>query len=166
MNWVFLVILWIHALVAVFFIGGSFFIWVVVWPATLRISTDERSDQRSKLLWYRGTREVMLNSLSGECNSRIRLESVVLTVATLYDVDNAKTPSGIIAVSISGNGSTAVYNYQRRDCQLKPHAVNDKQGDKSTREPRKKKYVFSKYYVMVLILTGHRISVYDVHRGC
>ena len=26
------------------------------------------------------------------------------------DVDNAKTPSGIIAVSISGNGSTAVYN--------------------------------------------------------
>ena len=42
--------------------------------------------------------------------SAIIILVIVLTVATLYDVDNAKTPSGIIAVSISGNGSTAVYN--------------------------------------------------------
>ncbi|MGC8514902.1 MAG: hypothetical protein ACP5OC_02050 [Thermoplasmata archaeon] len=35
---------------------------------------------------------------------------MIVTVVTLYDVDNAKTPSGIITVSISGNGSTAVYN--------------------------------------------------------
>ena len=52
MNWVFLVILWIHALVAVFFIGGSLFIWLVVWPATLRISTDER--ERAKILGHVG----------------------------------------------------------------------------------------------------------------
>ena len=52
MNWVFLVILWIHALVAVFFIGGSFFIWLVVWPATLRISTDEQ--ERAKILKHVG----------------------------------------------------------------------------------------------------------------
>ena len=52
MNWVFLVVLWIHALVAVFFIGGSFFIWLVVWPATLRISTDEQ--ERAKILKHVG----------------------------------------------------------------------------------------------------------------
>lgn len=52
MNWIFLVILWIHALVAVFFIGGSFFIWIVVWPATLRISNDER--ERAKILGHIG----------------------------------------------------------------------------------------------------------------
>ena len=42
--------------------------------------------------------------------SAIIILVIVLTVATLYEVDNAKTPSGIIAVSISGNGSTAIYN--------------------------------------------------------
>jgi|GEM_PF-6594022 hypothetical protein len=42
--------------------------------------------------------------------SAIIILVVVLAVATLYDVDTARTPSGIITVSISGNGSTAVYN--------------------------------------------------------
>jgi hypothetical protein len=31
------------------------------------------------------------------------------TVATLYDVDNATAPTGIITVSITGDGSSAVY---------------------------------------------------------
>jgi hypothetical protein len=34
---------------------------------------------------------------------------ILLTIVTLYDVDNAKAPSGIITVSISGNGLTTVY---------------------------------------------------------
>jgi hypothetical protein len=42
--------------------------------------------------------------------SAIVILIVIVTVATLYDVDSAKTPSGIISVSISGNGTTAVYN--------------------------------------------------------
>ncbi|MCL4335487.1 MAG: CopD family protein [Candidatus Thermoplasmatota archaeon] len=46
MNILFLVVLWIHAFTAVFFIGGSFFIWLIVWPATFRISDDEKDRTR------------------------------------------------------------------------------------------------------------------------
>ncbi len=48
MNITFLIILWIHAFTALFFIGGSFFIWIVVWPATFRITSDEK--ERTKIL--------------------------------------------------------------------------------------------------------------------
>ncbi len=52
MNLLFLIILWIHAFTAVFFVGGSFFIWIVVWPATFRISGDEK--ERTKILGHVG----------------------------------------------------------------------------------------------------------------
>ncbi len=52
MDILFLVILWIHAFTALFFVGGSFFIWIVVWPATFRISDDEKV--RTKILGHVG----------------------------------------------------------------------------------------------------------------
>lgn len=42
MSIIFLIVLWIHAFTALFFIGGSFFIWIVVWPATFKITDDEK----------------------------------------------------------------------------------------------------------------------------
>lgn len=35
------VVLWIHLFFAIVFIGGSFFIWFVVWPASYQITDDE-----------------------------------------------------------------------------------------------------------------------------
>lgn len=46
MPLLFLVLLWIHALTAVFFIGGSLFIWGVVWPVSFKITKDERERTR------------------------------------------------------------------------------------------------------------------------
>lgn len=46
MSWLFLIVLWIHALTAVFFIGGSFFIWMVVWPVSYKITSDEKERTR------------------------------------------------------------------------------------------------------------------------
>lgn len=36
------VVLWIHIFSAIFFVGGSFFIWVVVIPASYKITDDEK----------------------------------------------------------------------------------------------------------------------------
>lgn len=36
------IVLWIHILSAIFFVGGSFFIWVVVIPASYKITDDEK----------------------------------------------------------------------------------------------------------------------------
>lgn len=37
-----IIILWIHLFFAIIFIGGSFFIWFVVWPASYKITDDEK----------------------------------------------------------------------------------------------------------------------------
>ncbi|MHB1492398.1 MAG: CopD family protein [Thermoplasmataceae archaeon] len=37
-----LIILWIHVFTAIFFVGGSFFIWLVVYPASFKITDDEK----------------------------------------------------------------------------------------------------------------------------
>ncbi len=36
------IVLWIHVFSAIFFVGGSFFIWVVVVPASFKITDDEK----------------------------------------------------------------------------------------------------------------------------
>ncbi|MDG6995632.1 MAG: CopD family protein [Nitrososphaerota archaeon] len=41
MAFLFFVALWLHLFAAIIFIGGSFFIWVVVWPASYDITKDE-----------------------------------------------------------------------------------------------------------------------------
>lgn len=52
MNLLFLIILWIHAVTAVFFIGGSLFIWIVVWPASYKFTQDEK--ERTRLMGHIG----------------------------------------------------------------------------------------------------------------
>ncbi len=41
-------ILWIHIFMAIIFIGGSYFMWLVVWPSSFKISEDEK--QRTKIV--------------------------------------------------------------------------------------------------------------------
>ena len=36
------IILWVHVFTAMFFVGGSFFIWLVVMPSSYRITDDEQ----------------------------------------------------------------------------------------------------------------------------
>lgn len=48
MNAVDAVVLWIHLLSAVFFVGGSFFMWLVVVPSSRLISEDE--SERTKVV--------------------------------------------------------------------------------------------------------------------
>ncbi len=36
-----LIVLWLHLFFAIIFIGGSFFIWFIVWPASYDITDDE-----------------------------------------------------------------------------------------------------------------------------
>ena len=43
---IFLVVLWIHLFAAIIFIGGSFFIWLVVWPASYNITSNETDRTR------------------------------------------------------------------------------------------------------------------------
>ena len=40
------IILWIHVFSAIFFVGGSFFIWLVVVPASFKITDDEKMRTR------------------------------------------------------------------------------------------------------------------------
>ncbi len=37
-----IIILWIHVFTAIFFVGGSFFIWLVVMPSSYKITDDEK----------------------------------------------------------------------------------------------------------------------------
>lgn len=48
MPLLFFVVLWIHLFAAIIFIGGSFFIWVVVWPTSYDITKDE--PERTKIV--------------------------------------------------------------------------------------------------------------------
>ena len=42
----FLAVLWLHLFAAIIFIGGSFFIWIVVWPASYDITSNEAERTR------------------------------------------------------------------------------------------------------------------------
>ncbi len=40
------IVLWIHLFAAIIFIGGSFFIWIVVWPESYNVATSESERTR------------------------------------------------------------------------------------------------------------------------
>ncbi|MDG6920082.1 MAG: CopD family protein [Nitrososphaerota archaeon] len=46
MSLLFILVLWVHLFSAVVLVGGSFFIWVVVWPASFTIAEDEAERTR------------------------------------------------------------------------------------------------------------------------
>ncbi|GGM71557.1 hypothetical protein GCM10007108_07080 [Thermogymnomonas acidicola] len=37
-----IIVLWIHIFCAIIFVGGSFFMWLVLWPASFKVTQDER----------------------------------------------------------------------------------------------------------------------------
>ena len=39
--WIIITVLVIHIFSAIFFIGGSFFIWFIVWPVSYKLTDDE-----------------------------------------------------------------------------------------------------------------------------
>ncbi len=41
-----MIVLYIHEFSAIFFIGGSFFIWLIVWPASYKYTNDETQRTR------------------------------------------------------------------------------------------------------------------------
>ena len=43
------IVLAIHIFFAILFVGGSFFIWLVVWPASYEITDDEKERTRGGL---------------------------------------------------------------------------------------------------------------------
>lgn len=45
-NSLILVLLWIHIFFAIIFIGGSYFMWLVLWPASFKVSDDEKQRTR------------------------------------------------------------------------------------------------------------------------
>ncbi|MGC8506328.1 MAG: DUF2269 domain-containing protein [Thermoplasmata archaeon] len=45
---IFTMILWIHLLFAIIFIGGSYFIWFVIWPESFKLTHDEK--ERTKIV--------------------------------------------------------------------------------------------------------------------
>ncbi|MFG1519335.1 MAG: CopD family protein [Thermoplasmataceae archaeon] len=45
---IFTLILWIHLFFAIIFIGGSYFIWFVIWPESFKLTKDEK--ERTKIV--------------------------------------------------------------------------------------------------------------------
>ncbi|QRF76061.1 putative integral membrane protein [Thermoplasmatales archaeon] len=39
--WIIIAVLFVHIFSAIFFIGGSFFIWFIVWPVSYKLTEDE-----------------------------------------------------------------------------------------------------------------------------
>lgn len=99
MNLLFLVILWIHALTAVFFIGSSIFIWLVIWPVSYRITDDEK--ERTRIMGLIGRRFGTLTDIS--------LAIIVLTgiylglgyIATFSDLTTTAGGKLLLAKSIT-----------------------------------------------------------------
>lgn len=46
MSLAFILVLWVHLFSAVVLVGGSFFIWFVVWPASYKIAANEAERTR------------------------------------------------------------------------------------------------------------------------
>ena len=100
-----IIILWIHIFAAVIFVGGSFFIWLVVWPASYDITDDEK--ERTKIVgkiakrfayfthvsvavlivtgiynasWYLGSNPSLLLTTTG---GRLLLANIILVVVVI-----------------------------------------------------------------------------------
>ncbi|MCL4323198.1 MAG: CopD family protein [Candidatus Thermoplasmatota archaeon] len=56
------IILWIHVFSSIIFVGGSFFIWVVVVPASYRITDDEKF--RTRIVGLVGKQFAMITNIT------------------------------------------------------------------------------------------------------
>lgn len=55
-------ILWIHLFFAIIFIGGSFFIWFALWPASFEMTSDEK--QRTMIVGLASKRFARITNIS------------------------------------------------------------------------------------------------------
>ncbi|MHB8361136.1 MAG: DUF2269 domain-containing protein [Thermoplasmataceae archaeon] len=69
-----LIMLWIHVFSAIIFVGGSFFIWIVVYPASFKITDDEKL--RTRIVGKIGKQFAIFTNVS----------IVVLILTGLYNV--------------------------------------------------------------------------------
>ena len=67
------IVLWIHVFSAIFFVGGSFFIWVVVVPASFKITDDEKL--RTRIVGLIGKQFALYTNIS----------LVILIVSGIYN---------------------------------------------------------------------------------
>lgn len=58
----FAIVLWIHLFFAIIFIGGSFFIWIVVWPSSFDLAEDEKF--RTKIVGTMSKRFALFTNIS------------------------------------------------------------------------------------------------------
>lgn len=77
-----IIVLWIHLFFAIIFIGGSFFVWVVVWPASYQVTDDEKLRTRivgriAKRFAYFTHISLVLLILTGIYNATWYLPSMV-----------------------------------------------------------------------------------------
>ncbi len=56
------VVLWIHLFFAIVFIGGSFFIWFALWPASFEMTSDEK--QRTRIVGLASKRFARITNIS------------------------------------------------------------------------------------------------------
>ena len=58
----FAIVLWIHLFFAIIFIGGSFFIWIVVWPSSFDLAENEKF--RTKIVGTMSKRFAFFTNIS------------------------------------------------------------------------------------------------------
>ncbi len=88
MSLAFILVLWVHLFSAVVLVGGSFFIWFVVWPASYKIAANETERTRmvgriAKRFAYFTHGAVVALVLSGLYLAAPYIESPGLVLTTL-----------------------------------------------------------------------------------
>jgi len=87
-----LIILWIHIFTAIFFIGGSFFIWLVVYPESFKITDDEKL--RTRIVGRIGKRFAVFTNAS----------IIILILTGLYNATWYLGPDFIHALLYTAGG--------------------------------------------------------------
>ncbi len=106
MSLLFALVLWVHLFSAMVLVGGSFFIWLVVWPASYKIAKDEADRTRmvgriAKRFAYFTHGTVVALVLSGLYLAAPYIEAPALLLSTFAgDVLLAKMVLVVSAVSL------------------------------------------------------------------
>ncbi|MDG7001005.1 MAG: CopD family protein [Nitrososphaerota archaeon] len=85
---IFLAVLWLHLFAAIIFIGGSFFIWLVVWPASYDITSNEA--ERTKIVGKIAKRFAYFTHAS----------IVTLVLSGIYLAFYVSSPAGLLSTFV------------------------------------------------------------------
>ncbi len=92
LDFIDLIILWIHIFTAIIFIGGSFFIWLVVYPESFKITDDEKL--RTRIVGRIGKRFAVFTNAS----------IIILILTGLYNATWYLGPDFINALLYTSGG--------------------------------------------------------------